>query len=189
MNARLSTTWRSRAAAPLLAVLLAAGADAQITATLARCPIPRGTSAWSRPSTWPGGVVPGPGTDVVIPAGQTVVLDFDNVGGLAHVKSLRIEGALHVSCGGGTLRANSILVNGGTFAIGAAHRPYPHDVTITSPTTPRSTTTAAPRTPERCSTRLWSSRTARVLEPTAVTTARAGRSWRRPPCRATPRSD
>ena len=36
-----------------------------------------------------------------------------------------------MSCGGGTLRANSILVNGGTFAIGAAHRPYPHDVTIT----------------------------------------------------------
>ena len=33
--------------------------------------------------------MPGPGTDVVIPAGQTVVLDFDNVGGFAHVKSLR----------------------------------------------------------------------------------------------------
>lgn len=131
MTARPSTIWLSRAAAPLLAVLLAAGADAQITAALARCPIPRGASAWSRPSTWPGGVVPGPGTDVVIPAGQTVVLDFDNVGGFAHVKSLTIEGALHVSCGGGTLRADSILVNGGTFAIGAAHRPYPDDVTIT----------------------------------------------------------
>ena len=134
MNARPSI---DRCAPPPLPVLssrlagLAAGADAQITATLARCPIPRGASAWSRPSTWPGGGRPGPGTDVVIPAGQTVVLDFDNVGGLAHVKSLRIEGELHVSCGGGTLRANSILVNGGTFAIGAAHRPYPHDVTIT----------------------------------------------------------
>lgn len=114
----------------LVALAFASAATAQVQTLAPSCSAPRGVKLWSQPSTWPGGVLPGTGTNVVIPDGETVWLDFDGVGGAVHVKSLTVLGELRFACGGGELRTNYVLVDGGTFSIGSAGRPYPFRVRI-----------------------------------------------------------
>ncbi|MEM9146834.1 MAG: G8 domain-containing protein [Pseudomonadota bacterium] len=82
---------------------------------------------WSDPATW-GGRVPGPGEDVVIEAGRTILLDID-----AEVAGLMIHGELIVEDQRDlTLSADWVMaMGGGDLTIGTAVAPYVHDFTLT----------------------------------------------------------
>ncbi|MEM9997326.1 MAG: G8 domain-containing protein [Bacteroidota bacterium] len=86
------------------------------------------TQLWSDPATW-GGQVPRPGANVVIPAGQHIVLDIETpaLGGV------RVEGTLSFADKPVAMTADWILVSGPTarFEIGAEDAPYRHKATIT----------------------------------------------------------
>ena len=84
-------------------------------------------SLWSDPTTWPGGVVPQADFNVVIPAGQHVILDI-NPPALA---GLQIQGKLSFAEVPLHLTADWILVNGGVLEIGTESAPHINDARIT----------------------------------------------------------
>lgn len=81
-------------------------------------------------ATW-GGSLPAAGTEVVIPAGRTVVLDTTT----ASLGALRVEGTLRFGAADVALTAASIRVSG-ALLIGAAGAPYLNRATITLTGTP-----------------------------------------------------
>ena len=66
---------------------------------------------WSAASTWPGGIIPGPADDVIIPAGVTVTIDA-----AAFCNNITIEsgGTLNYS-GAYSLQVNGNWTNNGTY--------------------------------------------------------------------------
>jgi hypothetical protein len=80
---------------------------------------------WSDAATW-GGVLPGPGADIVIPAGRTIVLDTNP----AAIGALRVEGTLKFDQRDINLTAASINVTG-SFQIGSPAEAYRHKAVIT----------------------------------------------------------
>lgn len=95
-----------------------------------RAPTPQ-LPRWSDPSTWQGGGVPGPGANVHIPAGQTIVLDTLT----APLDALRIEGTLRTDPSLGVdvaITANAIEVLGtGVLEIGTPAAPFAPRATLT----------------------------------------------------------
>lgn len=91
-------------------------------AAVPECP---GCLLWSDPATW-GGAVPGPGDDVVVPAGSTILLDQDT----AALGGLTIDGTLRFARADRALSADWILVHG-TLAIGSAALPFAQQAMIT----------------------------------------------------------
>lgn len=79
---------------------------------------------WSDDATW-GGTPPGPGSAVVIPADQIVILDT-----AAQVKSLRVDGELHCADDDISLAAEWILVHG-RLECGSELSPFTDELTIT----------------------------------------------------------
>jgi len=97
-------------------------------------PPPQVTARWSDPSSWPGGQVPGPGSDVHVPAGTVMLLDVST----PPLASLTIDGALVLADDAGELEltADWIMVHGGLYA-GTSARPYRGRavITLTGPET------------------------------------------------------
>lgn len=94
-----------------------------------RTPIGNGPptgDAWSDPATWPSGKVPGDGDDVVIPAGQQVLLDVDT----AQLGSLTIQGTLVFDEKNLELTSEWIMLHG-TLGVGGPERPFPAKAIIT----------------------------------------------------------
>ena len=88
---------------------------------------------WSEPSTWPSGVVPEDGDDVIIPEGVTIALDVPVVPSSGGLGVLTIDGTL-VNHGNGeiSLSASSIVVTEtGTFQLGSSDELYEGQATIT----------------------------------------------------------
>jgi hypothetical protein len=86
------------------------------------------TLLWSSASSWDSGV-PGPGDDVTIPAGTTIVLDTTT----AALGTLTVEGTLQ-ALQGATLGIEAQLVyveDGGTLRIGSEAEPFTGTCTIT----------------------------------------------------------
>lgn len=84
---------------------------------------------WSNPSTWPGGVLPGPNDVATILAGQTVILDTD-----ADIKHLEIYGRLIADQSKDlNLSTNWILVQGQGALLqwGTTDDPYLQNAVIT----------------------------------------------------------
>jgi hypothetical protein len=91
---------------------------------------------WNAPTTWSGGVVPGPGDTVTIDSGATVTVnipgaacaaltigDSDNSEAILSFRSgstLVIGGALTIGGGGGQRKGSIDMSAGGTLSIGAA---------------------------------------------------------------------
>lgn len=90
-------------------------------------PPPSGTLRWSDPKAWPGGVLPAEGAKVTIPAGQEMLLDVSppRLGGLT------IEGHLSFAEQDLELKADWIMLHGGTLSVGAEGQPFGHRATIT----------------------------------------------------------
>ena len=68
---------------------------------------------WKDPATWVGGVVPGPGDNVVIANGASIIID----GNSAVCQTITIEGALHFNPGV-SLEVNGDWINNGTVNAG-----------------------------------------------------------------------
>jgi hypothetical protein len=86
------------------------------------------TLLWSSASSWDSGV-PGPGDDVTIPAGTTIVLDTTT----AALGTLTVEGTLQ-ALQGATIGIEAQLVyveDGGTLRIGSEAEPFTGTCTIT----------------------------------------------------------
>jgi len=98
---------------------------------------------WSDPATWPHGQVPGPGSRVHIPPGQTIVLDTAT----APLDQLRIEGTLCTDPAidaDVAITANTIdVLGGGVLEIGTEVQPFPGRAVITL-TGPRGVHTPRP---------------------------------------------
>lgn len=80
---------------------------------------------WNDPATW-GGVLPGAGAEVIIPAGKTVLLD----GATPALAGLRIEGTLRIGGERVALTAGYIDVTGALLA-GGPSQPFKGHATIT----------------------------------------------------------
>ncbi len=89
-------------------------------------PPPEVTARWSDPSAWPGGVVPGVGAAVTVPAGTTLLLDVTP----PPLESLTVDGALVFDDRDLELTAGSILVHGGVYA-GSSTEPFRSRAVIT----------------------------------------------------------
>lgn len=87
--------------------------------------VAQGTQAWSDPATW-GGSLPGPGDDVRIPSGTTVLLDIDtpSLGGL------QIDGALEFAEKKLSLTADWIMIHG-ALRVGSETQPFRNRAMIT----------------------------------------------------------
>ena len=87
---------------------------------------------WSDPSAWPGGVVPGVGAAVVIPAGRTIRLDVSPPA----LDGLTVDGILEVDDRDVALTSRWIVVRG-AFRIGTEAKPFTKRavVTLTGPST------------------------------------------------------
>lgn len=109
-------------------VKLVAFVAAMVAATVITVPASSapGTLLWSDPATWPGSVVPGPGDDVVIPSGTTVLLDVDTPA----LGDVVVAGDLVFDAQDLSLTARSILVQG-SLTIGTESSPHLHEATIT----------------------------------------------------------
>ncbi|MFT7589222.1 MAG: hypothetical protein ACI959_001439, partial [Limisphaerales bacterium] len=85
------------------------------------------TNVWSNPSTWPGGVLPGVNSNVVIPAGQHIVLDISppNLG------TVTVFGKLSFADVPIDLFADWIMINAGEFEVGTQASPLSSKVSIT----------------------------------------------------------
>ncbi len=93
-------------------------------------PVVSGPRRWSDPATWHG-VVPKAGTDVTIPAGQTIWMDVSP----PPLRSLQIDGTLIFADRDLALQAGYIGVSG-RLEIGTATRPATHRTEITLITIP-----------------------------------------------------
>ena len=86
-----------------------------------------GGSRWSDRATW-GGTLPGNGTEVVIPAGKTIVLD----GATPALAGLRIEGTLRIEGANAAITAGFIDIPAtGALLAGSATAPYTGKAVIT----------------------------------------------------------
>ncbi len=82
---------------------------------------------WSDERTW-GGMLPPPGTEVVIPAGKVVVLDAS----IGPIGPLRVEGTLRFADRELELTADSITITGtGALEVGTVANPRTQRATIT----------------------------------------------------------
>ncbi len=81
---------------------------------------------WSDPKTW-GGTVPPAGAAVVIPAGQTVVLDMATPA----LSGLTVEGTLLADDTDVAITTDMLVVRGGRLSIGTAAAPFTRRATIT----------------------------------------------------------
>jgi cell migration-inducing and hyaluronan-binding protein len=100
-----------------------ASASTQATA-LPPGPTPMG-QLWSDPMTW-GGMLPAEGAEVIVPVGQTIVMDVDP----PPLRSLQIDGTLVFDNRDLSLQADWIMVHG-RLEIGTAEQPFRHRATIT----------------------------------------------------------
>jgi putative cell wall-binding protein len=104
----------------------AAGAGPQQTPAPVPAPVPApaveiiDAEPWSDPGTW-GGATPGPGAEVVVPAGRTIVLDVEPPA----LRSIEVLGTLVLADVPMTIRTGSIMVHGAQarFVAGEAGRP------------------------------------------------------------------
>ncbi|MET1259868.1 G8 domain-containing protein [Flagellimonas sp. DF-77] len=83
-------------------------------------------SNWSNPDSWPSGQVPRQNESVVIPEGQTILLDMDT----PSLGSLEIHGELRFVDRDVRLTARWIMVHG-LLQIGTAETPFQNRATIT----------------------------------------------------------
>ena len=90
-------------------------------------PPPPAFTRWSDPATWPGSTVPAAGAAVVIPQGETVLLDVSPPA----LGSLTVLGTLRFDAKDIDLTSNWIMVKGGRFEIGSESQPYTHRAVIT----------------------------------------------------------
>lgn len=81
---------------------------------------------WSDPETW-GGTVPGPGEDVAIPLGQTIILDVSP----PELGAITVMGRLIFEDLPLDFTAESIMIMGGALEIGTEADPIENDITIT----------------------------------------------------------
>lgn len=95
-------------------------------------PPPPAFQRWSDASTWPGGTIPAAGATVVIPAGQTVLLDVSPPA----LGSLTVDGTLRFDRKDLNLIANWIMVHG-RFEVGTEAVPFQQRavITLTGPST------------------------------------------------------
>ncbi|MBA2685224.1 MAG: transmembrane domain-containing protein [Gemmatimonadaceae bacterium] len=89
-------------------------------------PPPQTTFKWSDPNSWPSKAVPVANQDVVVPAGESMILDITPPA----LKSLVINGSLTFADTDLALSANYVQVKG-TLVIGSEQKPYTHRATIT----------------------------------------------------------
>ena len=82
-------------------------------------------SNWSDPATW-GGTVPPAGSNVVIPAGMSVIIDTD-----INPAALTVNGAVDVARKNINITSGYILVPGGKFTAGTVAEPFANYLTIT----------------------------------------------------------
>ena len=94
---------------------------------------------WSNPATW-GGTFPSAGSDIVIPAGKTIILDTNP----ASIGKLRIEGTLKFDARDVALTASSINVTG-SLLIGSKTEAYRNKAVITLTGAPSATNDGAAR--------------------------------------------
>lgn len=80
---------------------------------------------WSDPATW-GGAVPAAGSAVVIPHGQSVVLDTS-----VEIASLELHGRLEVARQDVSITAGFIMLHGGELVAGSVVDPFAQKLTIT----------------------------------------------------------
>lgn len=113
---------------PAAFALLAACSDsvAPTTAAQPSNAVPASYTRWSDSHSWPGGVVPKAGDDVVIPEGTRMVLDVSP----AAIRRLTVRGELVIGDADVALSASRIDVFG-SFVAGAVDHPYTHHLTIT----------------------------------------------------------
>lgn len=83
------------------------------------------SASWSNPATW-GGPLPGPNSEVVVPAGVALRLDTT-----ASIKSLTVHGALYCADENISLQAEWVMVHGGRFECGSAVSPMLNTFTLT----------------------------------------------------------
>lgn len=86
-------------------------------------------NCWSNPTVWPSGQVPGPGDNVTIPAGQTIVLDTD-----VDVNRILVNGTLYAKRDEDlNITTKSILVdgNGAVLDFGTVGDRYPSRMVVT----------------------------------------------------------
>jgi hypothetical protein len=89
-------------------------------------PPPAAFDRWSDAASWPGGAIPGAGATVVIPAGQTMVLDVSPPA----LGSLTVDGTLRFEEKDLSLTSNWIIVRG-RFEVGTEAAPFTHRAVIT----------------------------------------------------------
>ncbi|MGL5928823.1 MAG: G8 domain-containing protein, partial [Dermatophilaceae bacterium] len=92
----------------------------------AKAPSTSSVARWSDSSTWVGGRTPGPGDDVTIPDGRSIVLDVAT----PPLGSLWIAGELVAADRDVALTASRVELTG-LLQIGTADRPHRHRATIT----------------------------------------------------------
>lgn len=95
-------------------------------------PPPPAYLRWSDAATWPGGVVPGLGAVVVVPAGKAVLLDVST----PQLGGLTVDGTLRFDRKDLNLTANWIVVHG-RFEVGTEAEPFAQRavITLTGPST------------------------------------------------------
>ena len=130
LGASAGTASMLLATAFVLAACSADFAPSAVTATATDSTATQSTpvdgARWSDASTWPNGVVPGRGADVVIPAGKRVVLD----GSTAPLRTLTVMGELTAAGRDVRLTAAKIDVMG-KFDVGSAATPFTGRLVVT----------------------------------------------------------
>lgn len=84
-----------------------------------------GATSWSDPASWGGKQPPSAGSDVVVGAGKTVILDRS-----VNVRTLRVDGTLICADRDLRVRAGSVMVHG-ILRCGSADAPYEKRMTLT----------------------------------------------------------
>ena len=84
------------------------------------------TASWSDPASWPAGRIPAEGEDVVIPEGQSILLDLERL----ELATLTIKGTLVFANQDIDLRVSRIIVDG-RLELGVPSQPYTAKAKIT----------------------------------------------------------
>ena len=104
----------------LLGLSACTPADSVVTPPAAPPPSPLPSNRWSDPATWSPGAIPQLNSNVLIPAGKSIVLDISPPA----LNRLEIDGTLTVHPDSSiSLTAHEVFV-GGTFRIGSEATPY-----------------------------------------------------------------
>ncbi len=80
---------------------------------------------WSNPATWTA-PFPGAATDVMVPAGTTLVLDTS-----VSIRTLMVHGTLYCADANISLQAEWVMVHGGRLECGSKQSPMLHNFTLT----------------------------------------------------------